>query len=65
MPNIEGLWSRKPLSVWYLEPGSLNIGYLDPSGLCVGCREVMPLSFVKNISSLPRLCGADEERHLP
>ena len=28
--NIEGLWSQKPLRVWFWGPENLNIGYLDP-----------------------------------
>ena len=31
--NIQGLWSQKPLRVWFLEPTSLNIEYLDPLGM--------------------------------
>ena len=32
VPNIWGLWSQKPLMVWFLEPESSNIGYFDPLG---------------------------------
>ena len=32
VPNIEGRCSQKPSRVWYLEPESLNIGFLDPLG---------------------------------
>ena len=32
VPKISGLWSQKPFRVWFLEPESLNIGYLDPLG---------------------------------
>ena len=35
-----GLWSQIPLRVWFLEPESLNIGYLDPLGYAPDCRAL-------------------------
>ena len=32
VPNSSELWSQRPFRVWYLGPGSLTIGYLDPLG---------------------------------
>ena len=32
VPNISGLWSPKPLRVWFSKPESLSIGYLDSLG---------------------------------
>ena len=32
VPIIEGLWSQRPLIIWFLEPECLKIGYLDPPG---------------------------------
>ena len=30
VPNIQGLWAPIPLRVWFLEPETSNVGYLDP-----------------------------------
>ena len=31
-PNIEGVWPQIPLRVWFWEPETSIIGYLDPLG---------------------------------
>ena len=51
VPNIEGLWSQKTLRVWYLEPESLNVGYLDPLGPRV-VRGSPPVTLMSSVATL-------------
>ena len=39
VPNIQGLWSRIPLRVWFWGAESLKIGYLDPLSQASECSK--------------------------
>ena len=41
VPSISGLWSQLLLWVWFLEPETFNIRYLDPLGVCTYCTWLL------------------------